>query len=120
MPWYDCCPVGKETMKKYMATMSAAAGIEKNTNHSLTATGISAMFNAGVPEKIICDVTGHRSNALYSYERLTQQQKQKVSKILVQGKESFSGKENILESEQIPKNRVLHVWSRFLKIVSSK
>ena len=94
-------------MKKYMATMCAAAGIEKKTNHSLRATGTSAMFHAGVPEKIIRDVTGHRSNALHLYERPTQQQKQEVSKILVQGKQSFSGKENIPESEQIPQNSAL-------------
>ena len=38
-PWYDCAPVGKGTMKKFKATMCAAAGIERKTNHSLRATG---------------------------------------------------------------------------------
>ena len=94
MPWYDCSPVGKETMKKYVATMCAAAGLERKTNHSLRATGASTMFHAGVPDKLIRDVTGHRSNALHLYERPTLQQKQEVSKILVQGKQSFEWKEN--------------------------
>ena len=49
------------------------------------------MFHAGVPDKLIRDVTGHRSNALHLYERPTLQQKHEVSKILVQ---SFDGKEN--------------------------
>ena len=40
--------------------------------------------NAGVPEKIIRDVTGHRSNALHLYERPTVEQK-KVSNILIHG-----------------------------------
>ena len=62
-------------MKRYMATMCAAAGIPKKTNHSLRATGVSAMFNAGVPEKLIRDVTGHTSNALHLYERPNLQQK---------------------------------------------
>ena len=44
-----------------------SAGLEKKTNHSLRATGTSAMFHAGVPEKIIRDVTGHRSNVLHLY-----------------------------------------------------
>ena len=94
MPWYDCSPVGKETMKKYMATMCAAAGLERKTNHSLRATGASTMFHAGVPDKLIRDVTWHRSNALHLYERPILQQKQEVSKILVQGKQSFHGKAN--------------------------
>ena len=44
-----------------------SAGLEKKTNHSLRATGTSAMFHAGVPEKKIRDVTGHRSNVLHLY-----------------------------------------------------
>ena len=39
--------------------------------------------HAGVPEKIIRDVTGHRSNALHLYERPTVEQK--VSNVLIQG-----------------------------------
>ena len=42
---------------------------EKKTNHSLRATGASALFNAGVPDKLIRDVTSHWSNALQLYER---------------------------------------------------
>ena len=66
--------------------MCHEAGIsEKKTNHSLRATGATALFNAGVPEKLIKDVTGHRSNALHLYERPSLQQRQEVSKVLVQG-----------------------------------
>ena len=43
------------------------------------------MFNAGVSDKLIRDVTGHRSTALQLYERPTLQQKQAVSRVLVQG-----------------------------------
>ena len=39
------------------------------TNHSLRATGASELFEAGVPEKIIKERTGHRSlEALRLYE----------------------------------------------------
>ena len=55
------------------------------TNHSLRATGASALFSAGMPEKLIRDVTGHRSSALQLYERPTVEQKQAVSRVLVQG-----------------------------------
>lgn len=83
--WYECAPIGREKLKKYLERMCAEAGLEKKTNHSLRATGATALFNAAVPEKMIRDVTGHKSNALQLYERPTVEQQQRVSKILVQG-----------------------------------
>ena len=51
-PWYQCSPVGKEKLRKYLAMMCEDAGItERKTNHSLRATGTTALFSAGVPEK---------------------------------------------------------------------
>ena len=95
--WYDCVPVGIHKLKKFMDSMCSEAGIqEKKTNHSLRATGATALFNAGVPEKVIREVTGHRSNALLTYQRPTLEQKQEASSILVQGKRKFDpGKENV-------------------------
>ena len=91
LPWYDAMAVGKEKLRTFIQDMCSDAGIEeKKTNHSLRATGASAMFNAGVPDKLIRDVTGHRSTALQLYERPTVQQKQAVSRILVQGTQSFA------------------------------
>ena len=70
--------------------MCEEAGIfEHKTNHSLRATGASVMFNAVVPDKLICDITGHRSTALQLYECPTVQQKQAVSKVLVQCTQNF-------------------------------
>ena len=58
------------------------AGIEK-TNHSLQATSAIARFAAGVPEKVIKEVTGHKpSKALEIYERPTVHQKQALSNVL--------------------------------------
>ena len=51
-----------------------------------------------MPEKIIRDVTGHRSNVLHLYERPSLQQRQEVSKVLVQGS---SDKENAPKSENV-------------------
>ena len=49
----------------------------QKTNHSLRATGVSELFEAGVPEKIIKERTGHRSlEALRLYERTTSNQHQ--------------------------------------------
>ena len=65
-----------------MANMCKEAGMDKNSNHSLHAT---AFFNAGIPEKLIRDVTGHRSKALELYECPSLNQCQSVSQVLVQG-----------------------------------
>ena len=87
-PWYECSTVCKEKLRKYMETMCREAGItEKKTNHSLRATGTTALFSAGVPEKLIA---GHKSNVLQLYERQSVAQNKAVSGILVQGKRSFA------------------------------
>ena len=93
--WYDNIPIGRDKLKSFLEDMCREAGItEKKTNHSLRATGATTLFNAGVPEKLIREVTGHRSNALQTYERPSLEQRQNVSKILVQG---MSNKENYPE-----------------------
>ena len=51
-------------MKTYMENMYKETGIQEKTNHTLRATGATALFNAGVPEKLIRDVTGHRSKTI--------------------------------------------------------
>ncbi len=44
----------------------------RKTNHSLRATGASELFQAGVPEKIIKERTGHHSlEALRTYYHRT-------------------------------------------------
>ena len=58
-------------------------GIEKKTNHSLRSTGATAMFAAGVPEKMIKEATGHKSSkALEIHERPTVPQNQALSNVL--------------------------------------
>ena len=52
------------------------------TNHSLRATAVSRLFHEGVDDKLIKGVTGHRSEALETYKRQTDEQLVKVSKIL--------------------------------------
>ena len=63
-----------------MAKISELAGLSvKHTNHSLRATSASRMFSSGVPEKIVAEVTGHKSlTALRQYERTTETQYQAV------------------------------------------
>ena len=77
-PWYCRSLVGINTLKKFVADMSTDAGLSvRYTNHSLCATAVTRMYNTGVPEKIISDISGHKSlKALRAYERTsTEQQK---------------------------------------------
>jgi len=83
-PWFETTPIGKNTLGKFVRNMCEEAKIEeKKVNHSLRATGTSALFNAEVPEKLIKGVTGHKSStALHLYEQPTAIQQQAVSKVL--------------------------------------
>ena len=66
--------------------MYQKTGIENRSNHSLRVTGTTCLFNAGVPEKIIQKTTGHRSlSALRDYERVSSEQHQAVSCVLMSG-----------------------------------
>ena len=75
----------------------------KKTNHCLRATGASELFDAGVPENIIKERTGHRSvEALRIYEHTTKKQLMAVSKILtICQKTTF---ESALKKEELTYN----------------
>ena len=98
--WYVAMPVGKNVLSKMVAEMCSDAGIHgRKTNHSLRVAGVSSLFDAGVPERIIQQRSGHRSlEGLRVYERVTQQQQQEVSKILAGDSKKFNTTES--NSEQ--------------------
>ena len=54
--------------------MCSVAGIRKKTAHCLRVTCATSLFNAGVDEKLIRERTGHRSNALFQYEKANREQ----------------------------------------------
>ena len=85
--WYENVPVGKNKLGSMVKEMCQEAGIDIKTNHSLRATGASAMFHSNVPEKIIQNVTGHRSvEALRKYEHISTEQHRAVSKVMMSTK----------------------------------
>ena len=83
-PWFTSNPVGKNTLSKMVKEMCSESGVNgEKTNHSLRATGISDLYQAGVPEKVIQERSGHLSiSGLRQYERTTLGQQQAVSRIL--------------------------------------
>ena len=88
---------------------------QKKTNHSLKATGASTMFTAGVPEKLIKNITGHKSTkALEVYERSSTEQLQAVSKVMTTPNSSFSS-----EVRQVS-FKVVEVYNEKHKVVKEK
>ena len=79
-PWFKITPVGVNPLKGMMTKISQLAGLPvKYTNHSLRATSASRMFASGVPEKIVAEMTGHKSvEVLRQYERTIEEQFQAV------------------------------------------
>ena len=58
-PWYTAKAIGKNTLAKMVKEICVDASIcGRKTNHSLRATGVSHLFQAGVPDKIIKERSG--------------------------------------------------------------
>ena len=93
--------MGKNKLSCLLKEMSVRAGFEQyKTNHSLRAIGASALFSAGVPEKIIQKNTGHRSlEALRLYEHVSAEQSKGASKILTSLDISHEPQEKIPPTE---------------------
>ena len=85
--WYTRTPVGHNTLASTIARMFKAAGISGQfTNHSLTATSATCMFDAGLDEQLIMALTGHSSTGgVRSYKRVTEKLKEKTSNVLNAG-----------------------------------
>lgn len=61
--------VGIHTLNKILPSMCKEAGVKEKTAHSLRVSCATKLFNAGIPEKMIRERTGHRSNALFKYDK---------------------------------------------------
>ena len=99
-PWYTAKAIGKNTLAKMVKEICVDASIcGRKTNHSLRATGVSDLFQAGVPDKIIKERSGHLSmDGLHQYQRTTSEQEENVSKVLASGSSFVS----IQETRHLP------------------
>ena len=71
-------------LSSMVKTICLEWGIAGKSNHSLRASGATAMFQNGVLEQILQKVPGHRSlKALGEYERISTNQNVQVCKILM-------------------------------------
>ena len=83
--WYQEQVIGKNTISKVVKELVRKAKIEGFfTNHSLRRSGGTRLFRAGVDRKLVKEFTGHRSDAVDSYQVTSFEQRQMLSKV-VQG-----------------------------------
>lgn len=68
--------------------LADAVGLDgKFTNHSLRATSATRMYTTGIPEKLIKEVTSHRSDCVHEYECTPDSLKRTVSATLASNPE---------------------------------
>ncbi len=81
--WYSCQPIGVHTLQQVTSKLANAANlVGKQTNHSLQATGPMHLYQTGVDDKIVRELTRYRSNAMLEYKYISSQMKENVSQIL--------------------------------------
>ncbi len=70
--WYQDRPLGVNAIAKVVNMLMMRAGIPgRFTNHSLRVTAATRMFNAGIEEQVIKECTGHKSDAVCAYKRMS-------------------------------------------------
>lgn len=79
---FERSPVGINTLNSILPDLCKAVGVKRKTAHSLHVTCVTTLFNNEVEEKLIRERSGHRSNALFSYEKTSEEQIKNVSSLL--------------------------------------
>ena len=75
--------IGIHTISNYLPKAMKSCGFEGYyTGHSGKVTCATTLFNSSIPEKLIKERTGHRSDAVRLYERTSDEQLKRVSTIL--------------------------------------
>ncbi len=68
-----------------MKKMCKSTGFEGHySNHSLRSISATRMYESGIEEQVIADITGHHSLCVCSYKRTNTSQKRKASQALSQ------------------------------------
>ena len=86
-----------------LKNMFREAGIftDGKSNHSLRATATTRMIDAGLPEKVIMDRTGHHSlDGLKPYSRTTDRQQQQMSAVISCSELMIKDKETTVEKKE--------------------
>ena len=66
---YVKSPVGVNSLNAILPDMCKKVGIKVKTAHCLRVTCATKLFTSGMKKKMIRERTGHKSNALFSYQK---------------------------------------------------
>ena len=91
--------MGINSLNKILPDLCSAVGIKKKTAHCLRVTCASRLFQSGVDEKFIRERTGHVSNALFKYEKASEDQAKHVSNILSADQSSYGNVKEEIKNE---------------------
>ena len=81
--WYSTMPVGIKTLRKTASELLKDAGLDGYfTNHSLRRTCATHLFRAGCNVKLVKEIIGHISDVVHKYQDMSDEQRQKLSKII--------------------------------------
>ncbi len=75
--------MGVNSLRDTVKNMCKSAGFEGNfINHSLCSTCATRMYESGMEEQVIAEVTGHRSLCVWSYKCTSTLQKRQALQAL--------------------------------------
>jgi len=83
--WYTKTPLGKNTLSSMMSNISKLSKLSMiYTNHSIRATAITEMDEAGIDTRHIMRVSGHKSESSIKHytQRLSEKKKREISDCL--------------------------------------
>ena len=98
--WFCDQPFGVNKLKSVVKEICKEAGLEGNfTNHSLRATCASKMYDRNIPEQMIKEVTGHKSECVRLYKR-TSDELRKEASVMVSGGECSKQVKTDIDSDE--------------------
>ena len=101
--WYTTQPVGINKLRKTVWSLLKNAGLDGFfTNHSLRRTCATRLFQAGQSIKLVKEITGHISDAVYKYQETSDEQRMHLSKI-IQGTGPKLSESDPMEIVEAPK-----------------
>ena len=121
-PWFYARAVGHNSLKGMLKARCREGGIPfaDGSNHSLRATGATRMLDAGVPEKVIMDRTGHHSlDGLKPYARVTDFQQQQVSAVTCMTRSEVKETSVLHEVQNVPSTQDLGAKVEVIKGIVS-
>ena len=82
--WFANSPLGRNTLEVMMPRISEAAGLlQRYTNHSVRATAICLLNEAGFEDREICAITGHKcADSLRAYNAPNEDKKRRMASVL--------------------------------------